>query len=390
MSCTHLLGPIVLILASAGLVTAQNDAPAVKSSELGQTRNVHVCGSLFLAGQPTQDDIELLKQKGIKRVITLREDGEIQWDEAAALKAAGVEFVPLPFRDPAALTDELFDRARQMLRESETTPTMLHCGSANRVGAVWLAHRVLDQGVPLERAIEEAKTVGLRAPALEQRAVDYIRRQATPQSVRPGINDGFLNADLDVQEWIGRFEVESREVYAARGQVVKASGAVAGSRVADIGAGTGLYTRLFSEVVGSNGWVFAVDISPRFVEHIARQARADRLTNVSSVLCPENSISLPPESIDIAFICDTYHHFEYPQATLASIHRSLRAGGTLVLIDFERIPGQSRPWIIDHVRAGKQEFRKEIEAAGFELVEEVPITGFQENYCLRFKRVGNP
>jgi hypothetical protein len=62
----------------------------------------------------------------------------------------------------------------------------------------------------------------------------------------------------------------------------------------------------------------------------------------------------------------------------------------LVLIDFERIPGQSRPWIIDHVRAGKQEFRKEIEAAGFELVEEVPITGFQENYCLRFKRVGNP
>ena len=85
------------------------------------------------------------------------------------------------------------------------------------------------------------------------------------------------------------------------------------------------------------------------------------------------------------FACDTYHHFEYPQATLASIRRALRPGGTLVVVDFERIPGKTRPWLLDHVRCGKGQVIAEIAAAGFELVEEVPL-GLEENYFLRFVR----
>ena len=56
------------------------------------------------------------------------------------------------------------------------------------------------------------------------------------------------------------------------------------------------------------------------------------------------------------------------------------------MIDFERTPGQSRDWVIEHVRAGKAEFRSEIEAAGFSFVDEVKIAGFHENYLMRFKK----
>lgn len=107
---------------------------------------------------------------------------------------------------------------------------------------------------------------------------------------------------------------------------------------------------------------------------------------MTSVLDTRHSIRLPPNSIDVAFICDTYHHFEYPQATLASIYRALKPGGRLVVIDFERIPRESREWILGHVRAGKEVFRKEIENAGLQFEKEVNIPTFQENYFLRFSK----
>ena len=169
-------------------------------------------------------------------------------------------------------------------------------------------------------------------------------------------------------------------------RVVAAIGIKEGDRIADIGAGTGLFTRLFSKQVGSNGWVFAVDIAPTFAEHIRKRASEDRLQNVTVVVCPEDSISLPPASIEIAFICDTYHHFEYPLKTLTSIHQALQDDGQMILIDFDRIPGKSREFILGHVRANKSTFQREIEAAGFELIEEVEFEDLKENYFLRFRK----
>jgi ubiquinone/menaquinone biosynthesis C-methylase UbiE len=206
------------------------------------------------------------------------------------------------------------------------------------------------------------------------------------QSVRPGINDNFLNADLDVSQWLGRFEVESREVYASRERVLDACDIRHGQTIADIGAGTGFYSRLFSEAVGADGWVYAVDIAPRFLQHITHRARDDGVRNLTAVLCSDRSVNLPSNSIDVAFICDTYHHFEYPSETLASLHRALKVGGTLIVIDFERIPGESREFIINHVRAGKDVFQREIERSGFQFVDEVTIPTFNENYFLRFRK----
>ena len=65
---------------------------------------------------------------------------------------------------------------------------------------------------------------------------------------------------------------------------------------------------------------------------------------------------------------------------------ALRPSGRLILIDFERIEGKTRPWLLDHVRAGKETFRAEIQDAGFSLSEEKTLDGFEENYFLVFRK----
>lgn len=191
---------------------------------------------------------------------------------------------------------------------------------------------------------------------------------------------------MDVDKFVRRFEVESREIFLHRDKIVTACEIEKGDFVADVGDGTGIFTRLFAQTVGNQDWVYAVDIAPRFISHINKSAAKNKLTNITGVLCAEDRVNLPPDSIDVFFICDTYHHFEYPKTTLASIRRSLKADGHLIVIDFERVPGKSRGWTMGHVRAGKGVFRAEIQQAGFKLTEEKWIKGFEENYFLKFEK----
>jgi SAM-dependent methyltransferase len=212
-----------------------------------------------------------------------------------------------------------------------------------------------------------------------------IRSTAWSQdaSVNPGINDSFRNPD--VSEFIGRFEIESRELFARRREIVAACQISPGQTVADIGAGTGLFTRLFSEAVGQDGRVLAVDISQKFLDHIAAISHKAGQNNVDTLLATADSTGLPPQSVDVAFICDTYHHFEFPLKTMASLQRALKPGGRLILVDFRRIPGTSTDWVLNHVRAGQEVFEAEIIGSGFEKVKEEPDL-LRENYFVVFQK----
>jgi ubiquinone/menaquinone biosynthesis C-methylase UbiE len=205
---------------------------------------------------------------------------------------------------------------------------------------------------------------------------------ALGQGASPDINEQYRHPSFE--RWQRGLESEGREVYDRRLAIVDALGLQPGMAVADIGAGTGLFTRLFAARVGPQGRVYAVDIAREFVEGNLQQARAARLTNVVGIVSTQANTRLEESSVDVAYVSDTYHHFEDPKAMLASIRRALRPGGTLVIVDYERIPGTSPDWVLKHVRAGKDEFRQEIQAAGFRFVEEVKL--MKENYFLRFRK----
>lgn len=205
---------------------------------------------------------------------------------------------------------------------------------------------------------------------------------AQDKSVKPGINDHFKDPDL--AKFKGTFEGESREIFVARQKILAQCKLKPGLAVADIGAGTGLFTRLFAKEVGPKGKVYAVDIADKFLDHIRKTCKDEKLGNVETVKCTDRSCELPAESVDVAFICDTYHHFEFPQRTLATIVKALKPGGRLIIVDFERIPGTSREWILGHVRAGKEVVIKEITEAGFKHEGEQKLDELKENYFIHF------
>ena len=203
------------------------------------------------------------------------------------------------------------------------------------------------------------------------------------QSVRPGVNDRYFE-DGALDLWVDRFEREKREVVAFRAQIIGVLGLEAGMAVADVGAGTGLYTSGLAAAVGPEGKVYATDIVPAFLERLRERVSSEQLGNVEVVEADPLDPRLPAAGIDLVFMCDVYHHVEYPGPYMRALAATLRPGGRLVLVDFERIEGVTSPRMLKHVRASKETVTEEVTAAGFSLIDE-PELGLEENYVLRFE-----
>lgn len=205
---------------------------------------------------------------------------------------------------------------------------------------------------------------------------------ADEQNINPDINKRYKDPEYSI--WVERFERPGRDVFDHRFEIVTATNVQSGMVVADIGAGTGLFTRLFSPAVGPAGKVYAVDIAENFVTEIIRRARTQGLDNVEGIVNTQKDAGLSPGSIDLAFVCATYHHFEYPRTMLQSIHRALRPDGELVVIDYRKIESTSTKWVLGHMRAKKASVIKEIESEGFKLIDERDF--LRVNYFLRFSK----
>jgi len=202
------------------------------------------------------------------------------------------------------------------------------------------------------------------------------------------LNEAFKDPNLKVETYIERFESETRDVWLHRAQIVEALQLNTGDEIADIGAGTGFFSLLFAKKVGPEGRVYALELSDRFIEHIQGQAKVQGLPQLLAKKSGAESVGLAPNSIDVAFICDTYHHFENPQAVMRSVHAALRPGGRVFVIEITREEGKTTdPWVLKHVRAGKATFSKEIQAAGFKAVPSPALPFLKETYAMSFTKI---
>ena len=204
------------------------------------------------------------------------------------------------------------------------------------------------------------------------------------ESVRPGINDSYMKArDSDMEGWTESLEGESREVVSSRDAIVALMGLSNGQVVADVGSGTGLFSSALSDAVGEAGTVVAVDIAPTFLEHVRARMTSEGKTNFIYHLAGSTDVGLPAEvKLDVAFMCNVYHHVEYPGLYMPSLGRAMRPGAVLWLVDFRRVEGVTDPGILRHVRAGRETVIEEVTSAGFELVDEPEL--LEENYILKF------
>ena len=132
------------------------------------------------AGQPEEGHFGRLASAGYRAVIHLRGPGEDRGlDEPEAIRRAGMEYANLPvgYED---VDDETFERFRELMAEPERRPVLVHCASANRVGALLIPYLILDEGMTAEEASRAASRVGLRNGKLRRAALRYAARAGPP------------------------------------------------------------------------------------------------------------------------------------------------------------------------------------------------------------------
>jgi ubiquinone/menaquinone biosynthesis C-methylase UbiE len=162
-----------------------------------------------------------------------------------------------------------------------------------------------------------------------------------------------------------------RDAMQKPGVLVREMGLQPGMTVADIGTGIGYMLPFLSRRVGPDGKVIAEDIFDDFLAAAKQKASTANLANVSFVKGTETDPTLPEGQVDIVLALDVYHHFDYPEKMLANIHKSLRDGGKLVVVEYYKRPtAMPEGRAVTHIRLDMPDAIKEIEANHFHLIEE--------------------
>jgi uncharacterized protein (TIGR01244 family) len=160
------------VVATAAIAVAAQQ----KMTKPGISNYTRVDAVVACGGATETSALDGLKQDGFKAVINLRQASEkganIEENRAHAEKL-GLKYIHIPYNG-AAPEAKTFDDFLAAIADKSNQPVYIHCASANRVGSVWLAKRVLQDGWTVEKATEEARLIGLSAAPLEQFALKYI------------------------------------------------------------------------------------------------------------------------------------------------------------------------------------------------------------------------
>lgn len=150
---------------------------AEKIESVAGVRNLSRDGDIWFAGQPTEDGLANLKRAGVRRVINLRTDEEmtekVEFDEVSAVRELGMDYVSIPFRGGTVDVQHADELARVLSQSNE--PTLLHCGSSNRVGAVWAIYQHRHNNVSVDEAIRLGRAAGMTSEGVEDRARQILK-----------------------------------------------------------------------------------------------------------------------------------------------------------------------------------------------------------------------
>ena len=172
---------IVAIASLGALSTAGVPQESTKLDKIQQALKDDVPHILCLdervatGGQPTDAAFAKLAANGYRAVLSLRtaSEGVDLKHEQEAVEKAGLRYVSVPVVSSAPKPEQV-DEFIKAVKDKDNQPMLIHCGSANRVGAFWMIYRVVEQGWAEDKALDEATKIGLTSPALKTFAHEYI------------------------------------------------------------------------------------------------------------------------------------------------------------------------------------------------------------------------
>lgn len=174
LTCLAATTAVMIGGVAGSLVSAQT-----KETIEGITNFTRVDATVACAGATTPEAVTKIKAMGFKSVINLRqasEPGANVEAEQTAVTGAGMNYIHLPMNGQAP-DKTLVPKFLSAVADKSNQPVFIHCASATRVGAMWSIKRVMQDGWTVERALTEAEGIGLKAPALRQWVVDYLKEQ---------------------------------------------------------------------------------------------------------------------------------------------------------------------------------------------------------------------
>jgi arsenite methyltransferase len=185
----------------------------------------------------------------------------------------------------------------------------------------------------------------------------------------------------DPKAYIAMLENPQRDAEQKPDEVIKTLNLKRGASIADIGAGSGYFAFRFARQVGANGRIYAVDINPDMILYMNRHIREAKIKNVTTVLSDPDDPLLMNNSVDLFFVCNTWHHVQNRARYLQLMKKILRPGGRIVVLDYkkEQLPVGPPP----EMKMAREEVLKEMQAAGYKLAAEHSFLPYQ--YFLEFK-----
>ena len=187
-------------------------------------------------------------------------------------------------------------------------------------------------------------------------------------------------------DWLereGRAELERPEI------VIKAMNLRDGDVVADIGAGTGFYSRRLARAVAPTGKVYAEDIQPEMLERLKKIVADEGIPNIIPVLGTETDPNLPKGTMDWILLVDVYHEFQDPQPMLAKIRESLKPNGRVALVEY-RAEGDTAAHISPAHRMSVEQVLAEWTPAGFTLEQTIEDLPTQHLFIFATRRGARP
>jgi ubiquinone/menaquinone biosynthesis C-methylase UbiE len=179
----------------------------------------------------------------------------------------------------------------------------------------------------------------------------------------------FQLAQRPPQEWIQRLERPERIASQKVDEVISRLELRPGLVVADIGAGTGVFSRPLARTVGPTGKVYAVDIEQELLDYINQRATTEKISNIQTVLGIPDDPKIPAADVDLAFFNDVLHHVEHRAVYLKALARYIKPTGRIALVEFDKTMPQGEP---ASLLLDKAEVAQWMNDAGFQPVKEFP------------------
>ena len=191
-----------------------------------------------------------------------------------------------------------------------------------------------------------------------------------------GAQEEHSHPTLPLDQYIALLEDPERDQWQKPDAVIQALKLQNGQVVADIGAGSGYFTLRLAQAVAPKGMVLALDVEEGMLDYLRQRLAKEKIQNVKTMLVPPHDPLLIDGSLDLALLCNAYHHLEDRDVYLRKLRKALKPDGRLVIVDFYKKEGMpvGPPM---HMRLSEETVQKELQGAELKVTEKLTFLPYQ-------------